>query len=424
MIRDCPQNIPEGTSTPSNKSKAPTKAKVYAIMPGEVDLEADETTKASRSFISSNCVRRCELKMEPMPRKVLVAIPDGKIIGCKNIVKNYPLEVVNAVLTTDLIFFHMTEFDLILGMDWLSRHYAKINYRKREVVHDFPAKEKLYYMEEAIRLSPSVMTIGQVKKSLMSGDTAYLVMFTNTTEEPKRVEGIPVIEDFPKIFADELLRLPLNQKMEFVIELEPATAPVHKAPYRIAPTELKELKIQIEELLEKDFIQPSSSTWGALMLFVKKKDGTLRCIVLEFLHEHQLYAKLSKCEFWLREVRFLGHVISSARVAVDPAKIEECSLERTLSMYGLKNVKKSFQKLKNRLSSAPVLALLEPHKPYAVYSDASKMGLGCVLMQEGRVITYSLQQLKDHKQNYPTHDLELAAVAFALKIWRHYLYSE
>ena len=85
---------------------------------------------------------------------------------------------------------------------------------------------------------------------------------------------------------------------------------------------------------------------------------------------------------------------------------------------------RSFQELKNRLTTAPVLALPEPHKPFVVFSDASKFGLGCVLMQEGRVVAYASRQLKDHEKNYPTHDLELAAIVFALKIWRHFLYGE
>lgn len=113
-------------------------------------------------------------------------------------------------------------------------------------------------------------------------------------------------------------------------------------------------------------------------------------------------------------------------------------MERFFKLFGplialtKKNVKyiwseeceKSFQKLKKRLTIAPILALLEPHKPYMVYGDAYKMGLGCVLMQEGQVIAYASLQLKDHEQNFPTHDLELAAVVFALKIWIHYLYGE
>ena len=86
--------------------------------------------------------------------------------------------------------------------------------------------------------------------------------------------------------------------------------------------------------------------------------------------------------------------------------------------------KKAFQELKRRLTSAPILIISEQGQRYTVYCDASRDGLGCVLMQSGRVLAYGPKQLKNHEQNYPTHDLELAAIVFALKIWRHYLYGE
>ncbi|KAK1680919.1 hypothetical protein QYE76_041767 [Lolium multiflorum] len=181
--------------------------------------------------------------------------------------------------------------------------------------------------------------------------------------------------------------------------------------------------------------------------------------VLETLRHHQLYAKFSKCEFWLKEVGFLGHILSAGGIAVDPAKIKtvtewqapttQTEVRAFLGLAGyyrrfvegfssiarpmtqlLKKDKKfewtdkcveSFQQLKSRLTSAPILIMPDITKPFDVYCDASKIGLGCVLMQEGKVISYLSRQLKQHEQNYPTHDLELAAVVLALKVWRHYL---
>jgi len=348
----------------------------------------------------------------------------------------------------------------------------------------------------------------------------------------------------------------------------------------MAPPELAELKKQVEDLLEKQFIRPSVSPWGAPVLFVKKKDGSMRmCIdyrqlnkvtiknkyplpriddlmdqvrgaavfskidlrsgyhqirvreedipktafrsryghyeyvvmpfgltnapavfmdymnrifrpyldsfvvvfiddiliysktpeehakhlqmVLEILREKKLYAKLSKCEFWLTEVNFLGHVISKDGVSVDPSKVEAVlkweqprTVTEVRSFLGLagyyrkfiENFSKialpltrltrkeqpflwnekceaSFKELKDRLTSSPVLILPDPQKSFDVYCDASKQGLGCVLMQEGKVVAYASRQLKVHEENYPTHDLELAAIVFALKLWRHYLYG-
>ncbi|KAI3714818.1 hypothetical protein L6452_21778 [Arctium lappa] len=142
--------------------------------------------------------------------------------------------------------------------------------------------------------------------------------------------------------------------------------------------------------------------------------------VLEVLRKKRLYAKFSKCDFWLKEVQFLGHVVTRDGVKVDPSKIE--------AMMNWEPPKspaqeKAFRILQKKLCEAPILTLPEGSEDFVVCSDASKMGLGCVLMQRGKVIAYASRQLKIHEQNYPTHDLELAAVVFALKLWRHYLYG-
>ncbi|KAL0558742.1 hypothetical protein IC582_003324 [Cucumis melo] len=177
-------------------------------------------------------------------------------------------------------------------------------------------------------------------------------------------------------------------------------------------------------------------------------------IVLQTLRDNKLYAKFSKCEFWLKQVSFLGHVVSKAGVSVDPAKIEAVTgwtrpstVSEVRSFLGLagyyqrfvenfsriatpltqltrkgapfvwsKACEDSFQNLKQKLVTAPVLTVPDGSGSFVIYSDASKKGLGCVLMQQGKVVAYASRQLKSHEQNYPTHDLELAAVVFALKI--------
>ncbi|CAA0807050.1 Uncharacterized mitochondrial protein AtMg00860, partial [Striga hermonthica] len=385
---------------------------------------------------------------------------------------------------------------------------------------------------------------------------------------------------FVDVFPDELPGGPPNRQVEFSFDLIPGAGPVSKAPYRMAPKELQELKAQIQELLRLDFIRPSVSPWGAPVLFVKKKDGSMRmCIdyrdlnrltiknkhplpriddlfdwlrracvfskinlrsgyhqlkikesdiaktafrtryghyefvvmpfglsnapvvfmdlmnrifhpyldqfvivfiddiliysksqkeheehlrvVLETLRREKLFAKFSKCEFWLQRVAFLGHVITLAGIEVDRSKVsavQNWSTPRSpsevrsflgladyyrrfiegfskiallLSQLTRKSVKfewtdrceASFQELKRRLTSAPVLTIPDPSRSFTIFSEASKQGLGCVLMQDGQVVDYASRQLKPHEQNYPTHDLELAVVVHALKIWRHYLYG-
>jgi hypothetical protein len=192
-----------------------------------------------------------------------------------------------------------------------------------------------------------------------------------------------------------------------------------------------------------------------ILIYSKNKEDQAKHlhIVLQRLRDHQLYAKFSKCEFWLDSVNFLGHTISSEGIAVDPSKVQEVidwksptSVHQICSFLGLagyyrrfipdfsiiakpmtellkKGVKfvwsekyeKSFHTLQECLTIAPVLAQLDNTKPFDVYCDVSGTGLGCLLMQDNRVIAYASRALRPHEQNYPTYDLELAAVIHALK---------
>ncbi|GJX52304.1 putative reverse transcriptase domain-containing protein [Tanacetum coccineum] len=149
-------------------------------------------------------------------------------------------------------------------------------------------------------------------------------------------------------------------------------------------------------------------------------------IILELLRKEKLYAKFSKCDFWIHIVQFLGHLIDSQGLHVDPAKIKAVK-NWTFSLYppqkGGEEQESAFQLLKQKLCEAPILALPEGNDNFVVYCDASLQGLGAVLMQREKVIAYASRQLKPHEENYTTHDLELGAVIFALKIWRHYLYG-
>jgi hypothetical protein len=185
-------------------------------------------------------------------------------------------------------------------------------------------------------------------------------------------------------------------------------------------------------------------------------------LIMGALRENQFYGKLKKCAFWLSKVAFLGHVINQQGIAVDPKNVaavvewkRPSGVSEIQSFLGLtgyyrrfvpnfssiakpltrllekgvlfvwsSDCEVSYQTLKSKLVDAPILALPKSGKRFTVYTDASRIGLGCVLMQEDRVIAYGSRQLRKHEGNYPTHDLELAAVVFALKSWRHYLYGE
>ncbi|GJQ95967.1 putative reverse transcriptase domain-containing protein [Tanacetum coccineum] len=147
-------------------------------------------------------------------------------------------------------------------------------------------------------------------------------------------------------------------------------------------------------------------------------------LVLELLRKDKLYVKFSKCEFWLQEVHFLRHVVNQSGIHVNPSKIEAVKNWKapTTPSEGEKE-EEAFQTLKNNLCDAPFLSLPDGVEDFVVYCNASNQGLGCVLLQRGKVIAYASRQLKIHEKNYTTHDLELGAGVFALKTWRHYLYG-
>ncbi|GJR86391.1 putative reverse transcriptase domain-containing protein [Tanacetum coccineum] len=257
--------------------------------------------------------------------------------------------------------------------------------------------------------------------------------------------------DFPGVFPEDLPGLPPSQQVEFQIELVPGVAPVARAPYRLAPTELQKLSTQLQELSNKGFIRPSSSPWGAPILFVKKKDRSFQmCInyceldkltvknryptprirptcLISYIPKTAFRTRYGHYEFQVMPfgltnapaVQFLGHVIDSEDIHVDPTKIEsikDWASPKTPTKI-CQFLEAAFQLLKQKLCSAPILSLPEGSENFVVYCDAFRKGLGAVLMQREKVIAYASHQLKVHEKNYTTHDLELGAVVFALKIW-------
>ncbi|WVZ53872.1 hypothetical protein U9M48_004760 [Paspalum notatum var. saurae] len=442
------------------------------------------------------------------------------------------------------------DIDIILGKDTLEKWGVKIDCAQRTV-----------------HLAASD---GQEVGISASSPSGYLHQM-----EARPTDDIRIVCDYPDVFPDELPGMPPDRDIEFLIKLLPGTAPIAIRQYRMAPIEHEEVKNNIDELLAKGYIRPSSSPWAFPVLLVEKKDTDVKrmcvdyralnkvtiknkyplpriddlfdqlqgaCVfskidsrsgyhqlkirpsdipktafttkyglyeytvmsfgltnapayfmqlmnsvfmdyldkfvvvfiddiliyskteaeheehlrlVLQRLREHKLYAKFSKYEFWIDEVRFLGHVVSKGGIAVDPSKvstvmnwkvlkipkevrgflglagyyrkfIENFSriakpmtslLEKDAEFRWTNAQQAAFDELKKRLTTAPVLTLPDQQKKFIVYCDASRDGLGCVLMQEGKVIAYASRQLRKHELNYPIHDLELAAVVHALKIW-------
>nr|XP_009804253.1 PREDICTED: uncharacterized protein LOC104249515 [Nicotiana sylvestris] len=248
-------------------------------------------------------------------------------------------------------------------------------------------------------------------------------------KEPSTLQSVPILNEFPAVFPNELPGIPPKREIDFAIDLLPDTQPISIPPYRISPAELRELKEKLKDLLDKGFIRPSTSPWGAPVLFARNKDGSLRmCIDYSYkvpnafrrsicnpvIISHESGILISQKQHLGRA--FLGHVITSDSINVDGQKIEAVmTWPRPLnpievrSFLGLAGY---YRRFVEGFSSISALLTKLTHK-----------GAKFQWTEHGKVIAYASRQLRKHEQNYPTHDLELAAVVFALKIWRHYLYG-
>ncbi|GJX07412.1 reverse transcriptase domain-containing protein [Tanacetum coccineum] len=543
-------------------------------------------TSADRSFVSYAFSKYIDVHPTTLDTNYSVELADGKSLTTNTILRGCTLNLQNHLFEIDLLPIELGSFDVIVGMDWMAEHRAEVVCYEKYI--RVPYKNDMLIIQgerSGIKSESRLEVISSIRtqKYIDQGCQVFLIQMTKEEKaetSERRIEDVPVVRDFLEVFPEDLPGLPSTRQVEFHIELIPGAAPVARAPYRLAPAKMKELAEQLKELSDKGFIRPSSSPWGAPILFVKKKDGSFRmCIdyrelnkltvknryplpriddlfdqlqgssiyskidlrsgyhqlrvreedipktafrtryghyefrvmpfgltnapavfmdlmnrvckpyldkfvivfiddiliysrnekeheehlktILELLKKEELYAKFSKCEFWINTVKFLGHVIDSSGIHVDPAKIEAVKnwaspttpseIRQFLGLAGYyrrfiegfskiakpmteltqKNQKfdwgeeqeEAFQLLKQKLCAAPILALPEGSEDFVVYCDASIKGLGAVLMQRMKVIAYASRQLKIHEKNYTTHDLELGAVVFALKIWRHYLYG-
>nr|GEW62367.1 reverse transcriptase domain-containing protein [Tanacetum cinerariifolium] len=299
-------------------------------------------------------------------------------------------------------------FDIIIRMDWLSRYDAAILCGKRKV--RIPLEGKTLVIEGNRNNSQlKIVSCIKAQKYIENGCELFLAQVTKQGSKEKRLEDVPVIRDFPEVFPDELPGLPPPRQVEFCIDLIPGAALVVRAPYRLAPSEMRELSEQLRELSEKGFIRLSSSPWGAPVLFVKKKDGSFRmCIDYRELNKLTI-----KNRYPLPRIDDLFDQLSK------PLKldcIDYTNRSATIFGFGMllskgDDEEEAFQTLKLKLCSAPILSLPEGSEDFVVYCDASIKGFGAVLMQREKVIAYASRKLRKNEENYTTHDLELGAVA-------------
>nr|GEY84198.1 putative reverse transcriptase domain-containing protein [Tanacetum cinerariifolium] len=484
-------------------------------------------TGAERSFVSTEFSSLIDIISTTLDHGYDVELANGRIIWVNTLIRRCTLNFLNHPFNIDLMPVEMGSFDVIIDMDWLVKYHAVIVYDEKRVRVPFGEEMLIFHGDESNNGHESrlnIISCTKTQRYLLKGCPMFLAHVTTKetkdNSKEKRLEDVPIVQDFPEVFLEDLSGIPPTHQVEFQIDLVPGAAPVTRAPYRLAPSKMKEMLDQLKELSDKGFIRPSSLPWGAPILFVKKKDGSFRmCIdyrelnkltvknryplpriddlfdqlqglsvyskidlrsgyhqlrvreedilkiafrtryrhyefqvmpfgltnapavvmdfmnrvckphldkflivfiddiliysknkqeheehlklILELLNKEQLYAKFSKCEFRIPKVQFLGHVIDSQLIHVDPAKIESIkdwtspkTAMEIRQFLGLANYYRRFIEGFSKIASAPILALPKGSEDFIVYCDASIKGLGAMIMQREKenVVADALSQ--------------------------------
>src|SRR5574338_502890 len=568
MKRNCPEYKQQGKlANLEGKGKATVESNTVnhsqvegTLLICTIPITVVYDTGATHSLISYELVKMLKLSCILVETPLHIQSPLGSSSVLNMICVDVELNIGGNIFISNLYVLNYPNIGVILGVDWLRQFKAIINLDSSTISLQNSRGQRITVLCEIAK----------------EGKLYHLVDLEKDLSE-LTIEEIPIVNEYLDVFG-EVKGVPHHRPVEFQINLIPGASPIIMKPYRMGPSELKELKNQLEELEGKGFIRPSNSCWGSPVVFVRKHDGTLRmCIdyrelnkvtiknkyplpriddlfdqlsgarifsrldlafgfhqmkveeesikyiafntryglyeflvmpfgltnapsyfvdlmnrifrdyldkfvlifiydiliysktveehkshlhlVLSRLGEKDLKAKFSKCVFWKEEVHFLGHVISAKGISVNPNKIVAIQAWKRPSTVGevrsfmgmagyyrrfIKDYSKmsspltnltrknqpfiwtekceqAFSRIKEALVNVPVLRVPEGNENLVVYTDASGSGLGAVLMQQDQVVAYASRQLKPHETRYATHDLELAAVVYALKLWRHYL---
>ncbi|GKE40822.1 putative reverse transcriptase domain-containing protein [Tanacetum coccineum] len=395
---------------------------------------------ADKSFVSISLASMLNIPPITIDTFYNIEMADGNLVSTNTVIQGCTLTLLNQPFEIDLMPIKLGSFDVVIGMDWLSKYHARIICDEK-VVHIPIDGETLIIRGDQSKTRLNLISCIKTERYISRGCQVFIAQVMEKKSDEKRLEDIPIVREFPEVFPKDLPGLPPVRQVEFQIDLILGTAPVARAPYRLAPSEMQELSDQLQELGDRGFIRPSTSPWGAPVLFVKKKDGSFRMcidyrelnkltvkncyplpriddlfdqlqgssvyskidlrsgyhqlrvrdedipktafrtryghyefqvmpfgltnasvvfmdlmnrvckpyldkfmivfiddilihsrnkeehanhlrIILELLRKEKLYAKFSKCDFWIRIVQFLGHLIDSQGLHVDPAKIE------------------------------------------------------------------------------------------------------
>src|SRR3990170_2104020 len=232
---------------------------------------------AERSFVSLEFRPLLKSTTSQLDELYSVEYANGQTFETRDVVLDCSLNLNGRTFSIDLIPVDLSSFDIIIGMDWLSRNHANIACYEKVVRMPLPSGETFTIHGDRTNKELKVVSAMRFSKYLNNKDChVFLANIVDKSIKPKDLKEVPTVREFPDVFPDDLPGLPPARQVEFRIDLVPGAAPVAKSPYRLAPSEMQELSGQLQELLSKGFIRPSSSPWGAPILFVKKKDGSMR----------------------------------------------------------------------------------------------------------------------------------------------------
>jgi len=216
---------------------------------------------ATRSFISEAFISKIDCEVQWLDEVLVIKLANNDQVAVDRVCPSCDIEIGRCHFSVDLIPFRLGEFDIILGMDWLSSNNAQIDCANKRVKLQTEKNETVIFKGE--KQKQKFLSIMQTRRLLCQGCQAYLAYVRDVEKGNLKIEDIPVVCEFPDVFPDELPGLPPDREIEFTIDLASGTEPISKAPYRVAPVEMKELAKQLQELLDKGIIRPSVSPWGA-----------------------------------------------------------------------------------------------------------------------------------------------------------------
>eukprot|EP00253_Pinus_taeda_P016801 PITA_16801 len=236
---------------------------------------------ATLSYVSPKVVEHCKLSSERFKNPWLVQLATGAKRRVLAKINNCSFSIAGQPMTADLNVLPLGSYDILIGMDWLEKHWSLVNCKTKTIYYkdDLGQQQELQGIKHPVQIRP--ITASQLAKCLRKKCQIYAIQvgYANQKDKMSALGNIPVVQEFADVFPEEVPGLPPKRDIDFTIELIPGAAPVSRAPYRMSVPELTELKMQLQELLDKQYIRPSVSPWGAPVLFVKKKDGTLRMCI-------------------------------------------------------------------------------------------------------------------------------------------------